>query len=330
MRVSSGSVEGMGLCMSDFGVGGFSAVDVPGDVVRIEGVRACGTHGVLDSEHVSPQPFVVDVAMLVDVSFSAARDDLSATVNYAEVAQQVTDVITGEHVDLVETLAVRIADVVLGHEVVEQVEVKVHKPHAPVGLPFSDVSVTVSRSDVRTAVVALGANLGSAGRTLALAVEALRGLPRTSVRAVSSVVETDPVGGPQQPVYVNAVAVLRTTLRPRTLLRALHEIEAEHGRVREVHWGARTLDLDLVQYGRPECEVGDVDVVVDEPDLVLPHPRAHERGFVLAPWVSADPGACLRVGSQVRLVRELLADMGLDEVGLPEGVRPGPEWVVLP
>ena len=97
---------------------------------------------------------------------------------------------------------------------------------------------------------------------------------------LSTIIETEPVGGPEQPNYQNAVAIGESTLDPVDLLRFMHEIEAKLGRVRDVRWGPRTLDLDLIVAG---------DVVMNTDELVLPHPRAHERGFVLQPWNEIDP-----------------------------------------
>ena len=153
-------------------------------------------------------------------------------------------------------------------------------------------------------VIALGANLGDRSSTIAGAVAALTALDGLEVTATSPLVSTPPVGGPDQPDYLNAVVLARTTLPPAALLAALHAIEAAHGRERDVRWGARTLDLDLVAYGAP----GDADEVVrDDPALTLPHPRAHERAFVLAPWAAADPGARLRLpDGRVADVRRLL------------------------
>lgn len=308
-----------------------------GDVIRIEGVRAMGTHGVLDSEHVDAQPFVVDVSMRVDLAPAHRSDALADTVSYAEVAADVVAIIQGPHVDLIERLAGLVADAVLARELVEEVEVRVHKPEAPVGVAFGDVSVTVTRRDVRPAVVALGSNEGDRLATLNRAVDDLARLPRTRVREVSPIAETDPVGGPEQPDYLNAVALLDTTLRPRTLLRLLQEVEQRHGRTREVRWGQRTLDLDLVQYGDP---ARGTDVVCDDELLTLPHPRAHERGFVLLPWLAADPSATLRRGERAEAVADLLRELpGVadaepaepDSTGARagvsvQGVRPGPDW----
>ncbi|MEY9840798.1 2-amino-4-hydroxy-6-hydroxymethyldihydropteridine diphosphokinase [Streptacidiphilus sp. EB103A] len=133
------------------------------------------------------------------------------------------------------------------------------------------------------AVVALGSNLGNRLETLQGAVDALEDTPGVRIRAVSPVYETEGVGGPEgQPTYLNAVLVLRTTLPPHSLLERANAVEDAFGRIREVRWGARTLDVDILAYE---------GVVEDSPTLTLPHPRAHERAFVLAPWLDVDPAA---------------------------------------
>ncbi len=111
---------------------------------------------------------------------------------------------------------------------------------------------------------------------------ALAGTPGLEVVAVSPVYETAPVGGPEQADFLNAVVIVATRLPAGRLLERCHSVEAALGRTREVVWGPRTLDLDLIVYG---------DVVSDDPALTLPHPRAHERAFVLAPWLAVDPDA---------------------------------------
>ena len=166
-------------------------------------------------------------------------------------------------------------------------------------------------------VFALGANLGAVRCTLQAAVRALADMDGLRISAVSDLFETDPVGGPDQPAYLNAVVLARTRLAAFALLTELHGIEADHGRVRETRWGARRLDLDLIQYGDPESGS---DLVSKDPELMLPHPRAHERAFVLAPWSALDAQAQLRVAEALVPVRELL--QGVDR----KGVRPGPAW----
>jgi 2-amino-4-hydroxy-6-hydroxymethyldihydropteridine diphosphokinase len=133
-------------------------------------------------------------------------------------------------------------------------------------------------------VLALGSNLGDRQDILQGAVDAIVGLPGVRVTAVSPVYETVPVGGPAQPDYLNAI-VLADAARPaRELLDRLHEIEAAFDRVRVVRWGPRTLDIDVIDFGGERS---------DDPELTLPHPRAHERAFVLGPWRDVDPDAAL-------------------------------------
>jgi len=132
------------------------------------------------------------------------------------------------------------------------------------------------------AVISLGANVGDPKANLDLAVALLR--EATDVIAVSSYLQTKPVGGPEQPDYLNAVAIVESDLPAKDLLALLNGIETAMGRTREIHWGPRVIDLDLIQYG---------GLLVQDEKLKLPHPRAHERRFVLAPWFEIEPEAIL-------------------------------------
>jgi len=132
------------------------------------------------------------------------------------------------------------------------------------------------------AVVSLGANIGDPKANLDLAVALLR--EATDVIAVSSYLQTKPIGGPEQPDYLNAVAIVESELPAKDLLAVLNGIETAMGRTREIHWGPRVIDLDLIQYG---------GLLVHDEKLTLPHPRAHERRFVLAPWFEIEPEAIL-------------------------------------
>lgn len=138
------------------------------------------------------------------------------------------------------------------------------------------------------AVVALGANLGDREATIRAAAERIARLPLVRDVRLSSLVETVALRldgpDPDAPGYVNAVALVRTRLAPSILLGMLHAIEDEHGRQRHERWGDRTLDLDLIAYG---------DESSDDENLLLPHPRAAERLFVLEPWFELDQRAAL-------------------------------------
>jgi len=295
------------------------------DHIVLQGVAARGYHGVLDAEKADGQDFVVDVTLEVDLRRPGRSDLLAHTVNYAEVAADIVELITGPSLDLIEALADQIAVAALRRPLVQAVEVTVHKPQAPVGVPFGDVQVVVERRRDEPVVIALGANLGPVQATLEAAVRQLADVDGLHITAVSNLFETDPVGGPEQPSYLNAVVLARTRLGAFALLTELHGIEADHGRVRETRWGARSLDLDLIQYGDPGS---DADLISTDPELTLPHPRAHERAFVLAPWSSVDSQAVLRVGEAVVPISELLelVDQGDADDSATAGVRPGPEW----
>jgi 2-amino-4-hydroxy-6-hydroxymethyldihydropteridine diphosphokinase len=149
------------------------------------------------------------------------------------------------------------------------------------------------------ALIGLGSNLGDRGATLDGAIAALRATPGVFVREVSSFHETEPVGGPAgQGNYLNAAAVLETTLDPFGLLHRLQEIETRFGRVRTVRYGERTLDLDLLLFD---------DRIIDTPELIVPHPRYSERRFVLNPLVEVAPAVVDPVTK--RTIAELLTDL---------------------
>ncbi|MDQ4038683.1 MAG: 2-amino-4-hydroxy-6-hydroxymethyldihydropteridine diphosphokinase [Actinomycetota bacterium] len=138
-------------------------------------------------------------------------------------------------------------------------------------------------SPYSTAVLSLGSNLGDRLGHLRSAVAGL-GDYVAGPRAVSAVYETKPWGGVEQPAYLNAVVIVTGERSPAQWLEVAHVLEQAAGRRREVHWGARTLDVDIVVVGR---------IRSDDPVLTLPHPHAHERAFVLVPWLDADPDAAL-------------------------------------
>ena len=158
----------------------------------------------------------------------------------------------------------------------------------------------------KRAVISLGSNLGNRLETLQGAVDALEDTPGVRVKAVSSVYETEPWGVPPgtQAPYLNAVVLLKTTLPPSSLLERAEAIEEAFARVRDERWGPRTLDVDIIVYQ---------DVVSDDPRLTLPHPRAHERAFVLVPWLEVDPDAEVPGRGPVDALLEAVGREGVTE-----------------
>ena len=251
----------------------------------MRGLRVLGVHGVLPEERSRPQPFEVDLDVGLDTTAAAASDDLADTVDYGSLVEGVAAVVAERSFALLEALAGEVADHVLAADArVTSVVVTVRKLQPPVPVQVGTVGVRVERRPDgaaptrRRAFIGLGSNVGDRRRFLADAVATLAA--DGDVVAVSPVYETEPVGGPEQGPYLNVVVELSTTASPRRLLERCRRLEEAAGRVRTVHHGPRTLDADVLMVG---------DLVVDEDDLVVPHPRMGERRFVLAPLADLAP-----------------------------------------
>lgn len=378
------------------------------DVIALRGITAEAVHGVLEKEWDAPQTFTVDLLLWVDTDRAALSDDIADTVSYAEIAEKAHAILGGPSVRLIETLGHKIADAALEDSRVRGVEVIVHKPEAPIDVPFTDVSVTIRKGDIplpfvaasnvvppsapdtdgdlpsapsapsapsdavasqekesqapdldkpvqlhspaapqqpataselvadtvqeeneaarreepaedeldapsfpRAVVLALGGNLGNVPVTLKRAIDEMSSWDGLEITQVSPLVRTRAVlrpGQKPQPDYWNAVAMGTLSMAPLQLLDRIHELEARLGRVRHEVWGSRTIDIDIIQID---------GVSSDDPRLTLPHPRAHQRAFVLSPWLMAQPKAEL---SGFGAASELIAqapDRGgiLDAVG---------------
>lgn len=261
------------------------------DQIRIRlAYESC--HGVFDWEKVTPQPFIVDAVLHTMNQGAGERDDLNATINYGEVAAQIEAIVLGDPVDLIETLAERIASACLAWA--QAVDVTIHKPKAPVDR-LEDVSVRIRRlgpllaRPVRPArvVIALGSNIDPGEHMPGAVAELLDHFPGAQVSETITSTPLESEYGDQDDFH-NAVLLADTFDSPLEILAYLQRVERAHRRVREVRWGPRTLDLDLIAY-----QVDGEDVVSSHPVLTLPHPQAHLRRFVLEPWLSIDPDARL-------------------------------------
>ncbi|MDR0990631.1 MAG: 2-amino-4-hydroxy-6-hydroxymethyldihydropteridine diphosphokinase [Propionibacteriaceae bacterium] len=289
------------------------------DRIDLIGLTAHGRHGVFASEKVTPQLFRVDLRAWLE-PVTERRDQLAATVDYGQLAAVVTDQIEHQSFDLIETLADQIAQATLAADGLRAVEVTVHKPQAPIEQPFDDVAVTAHRTRPptpsprttarstshsaepvtvpsprtaarsRRAVFSLGSNVGDRSGWLQFGVTGLVTTPGVSFQAISSLWETTPIGVTGQPDYLNLILIAETTLPAEELLERGLTLESLAGRVRpstsshQPQHGPRPLDIDLIAVGAE---------TVTSDRLQLPHPRAHKRAFVLAPWLEADPAARL-------------------------------------
>jgi len=256
--------------------------------ISIRGIEVWAYHGVFDEERRDGQPFRVDLTWWQDVITPARIDDVTRTIDYAEVAMFVVKLLRAEPVNLIETLAVRVQDALLERFGMAAVAVTVHKPHAPLAVEFEDVSATTpvvarSRPD-RTVVFSLGSNIEPRRDYLQFGVTALAATPGLDQVRVSPVYETAPQGVADQPDFLNAVVLARSALPALGLLWRGLQIEMAAHRTRAAEHGPRTLDIDLIGVG---------DETWDSPELTLPHPRAAHRAFVLVPWLDVAPAAHL-------------------------------------
>ena len=250
------------------------------DKITIKDLEIYANHGVFPEENVLGQKFLVTAVLHTSTRKAGLTDDLTASVHYGEVSHLIKKIVCENTWKLLERIAEEVAaTILLTYPLVSQVDLTIKKPWAPIGLPLDTVSVEISRG-WHTAYIALGSNMGDKEAYLKGAIEALDSAPDCQVTAVSDFLITEPYGGVEQDDFLNGALALRTLLSPEELLDRLHEIEYAAHRERIIHWGPRTLDLDILMYD---------DLVLDTPDLHIPHIELHKRDFVLIPLAEIAP-----------------------------------------
>lgn len=252
------------------------------DSIRIQDLEVYCHHGVLKEENVLGQKFLVTLELFQDTREAGVRDDLSKSINYADISHLVTKEMEQRNFKLIESVAEHLADMLLHtFPLLEKVWVEIKKPWAPILLPLDTVSVRIERG-WHTAYLSIGSNMGNREQYLRDAVSALQGNSYIRHVRVSDFIETEPYGYVSQDKFLNGAVALETTETPEGLLHILQQIEAEGQRERKIHWGPRTIDLDLLLYD---------DRVMQTEELTLPHPEMHKRFFVLEPLVQIAPWA---------------------------------------
>ncbi|HIR99794.1 MAG TPA: 2-amino-4-hydroxy-6-hydroxymethyldihydropteridine diphosphokinase [Candidatus Coproplasma avistercoris] len=247
-------------------------------IVKKLKIKTC--HGVNDFEKVKPQLFEFSAEVGCDFYAAAREDDISLTVSYAKVSKLITAVATGQVYDLIETLACRCAEAILdAFPQAVSARVRVDKPHAPVKAKFSSMAAEVFLKRERV-FLSLGSSLGDKKAYLDFAVKRLSSVHGITLKKVSSYIETPPYGGVAGNTFLNACAEIETYLPPHALLCELQKIEQEGERTRELRWGDRTLDIDIIFYGR--------QIICDDV-LTVPHADYANRAFVLAPLAQIAP-----------------------------------------
>lgn len=250
------------------------------DKITIRQLEVFAHHGVFPEENVLGQKFVFNITLYLSTRKAGRSDELTASIHYGEVSHFVQQFVQGHTWKLLETVAEQLAEaLLLEYPLLEAVDLEIQKPWAPIGLPLETVSVAIHRG-WHTAYVALGSNMGDKKGYLDGAVRQLEERKDCRVVQVSDYLVTAPYGGVEQDDFLNAALELRTLLEPEELLDCLHQIEQAADRKREIHWGPRTLDLDILLYD---------DLVLDSPDLHIPHREMALRDFVLEPMVQLAP-----------------------------------------
>lgn len=250
------------------------------DRITIKKLEVFGNHGVFPEENALVQKFVISADLYTSTWEAGHTDDLTKSVNYGEVAQFIHDFTSGNTFKLIERLAEKLAEGLLRFfPDVTRVDLEVEKPWAPVGLPLEATSVAISRG-WHKAYIALGSNMGDKRAYLDEAVRKLNEEELCKVERVADYIVTEAYGGVEQDDFLNSVLELKTLLPPDRLLELLHQIEAEAHRTREIHWGPRTLDLDIIFYD---------DLILDTADLTIPHMDMANRRFVLEPLAQIAP-----------------------------------------
>ncbi len=250
------------------------------DQIKIKNLEVFANHGVFPEENVLGQKFLISAVLYTDIRRSGITDNLSYSIHYGEVSQFINTFMKQHTYKLIEKVAESLAfELLQNTKYLDKVELEVKKPWAPVGLPVEYVSVSISRQ-WHTAYIALGSNMGNKQKYLDDAVQQLDNAIGCKVLTASSWLITAPYGMVEQDDFLNGCIKLKTLLTPEELLDLLHKIEQEAKRERKIHWGPRTLDLDILYYD---------EQVIESKSLCIPHPEIQKREFVLRPLFEIAP-----------------------------------------
>lgn len=250
------------------------------EYIEIKNLEVYAYHGVLPEETEKGQRFFVSARIYNDLENAKKSDDLCDAVDYAAVCCYIHEAMNKKTFKLIEAAADYTAiEVLLAFPDIRHIELTLSKPDAPVGEAFENISVTVSRGR-HLVYIALGSNMGDRRKYLDDAVNVINDSPFCHVYKVSDYIETEPYGYKEQGKFLNGAIELQTILSPYELLDFIGAIEQNAGRTREIHWGPRTLDLDILFYD---------DIITDDMLLTLPHPEIEKRDFVLTPLKQIAP-----------------------------------------
>ncbi|WP_297520525.1 2-amino-4-hydroxy-6-hydroxymethyldihydropteridine diphosphokinase [uncultured Clostridium sp.] len=250
------------------------------DKIVIKDFEVFGNHGVFAEEKTLGQKFVLDIILNLTTEEAAKTGDLTKSVHYGELAHKLEVEFKKNSYDLIETVAEKMTEfILLEYELVESVKIRVKKPWAPVHRTLDTLYVEIERAwnDV---YLSFGSNMGDKGENIDKGLDIIRNSKYTKILKVSDIIVTKPWGYEDQDDFLNGACRIRTLLSPKALMKFLLEVEKDLNRERIIKWGPRTLDLDIIFYN---------DLVTEDEEVVLPHPRMHQREFVLKPLAQIAP-----------------------------------------
>lgn len=249
------------------------------DSIFIKDIVVFAHHGVFKEEKTLGQKFLIDLKLKMNLQPSAILKDLKKTVHYGILSNDILQIFKEKSNDLIETCAEEIAIFVLkNYKVVKEVTVCVKKPWAPVNLPLDNVLVEITRKRHRV-FLALGSNVGDSYKYLKDAKELIKS-EYTTINKESKIYKTKPWGFVMQDDFLNQVIEIETFFESFSLLKEIQKIENKLARERKIHWGPRTIDIDILFFD-------DEKIYTD--DLIIPHPYIEKRAFVLEPLKEIAP-----------------------------------------
>lgn len=252
------------------------------DKIYLKDIEIFANHGVFQEEKNLGQKFILSLELSLDIKECAKTCDLTKSVHYGELCHRVIDIFQEECCDLIETVVDKVATFILdNYKIVKSVKVNLKKPWAPIGRHLDYAAVEVTR-EKHIAYISIGSNMGDKESNLNNAINKIHKVKGVSVEKVSTFIKTEPWGNEDQEEFLNGALKIETYLTPRELMTTLLDIEEELGRVREIKWGPRIIDLDIVLFD---------DIISNDEFIILPHPLMHLREFVLKPLNEIAPYA---------------------------------------
>ncbi len=250
------------------------------DEIRIENLEVYAYHGVFPEENEKGQPFFVNAVLYTSTREAGEADELTLSTHYGEVCHFITKWMQEYTYKLIETVAENVArETLLRFPLIKEIDLEIRKPQAPIGLPFESVSVKIHRG-WHQAYLAVGSNMGNRETYIENGLKNLESKGDIRIKKVSELIVTKPYGGVEQEDFLNGVLEIETLLTPLALLDRIHETEALADRKRQVHWGPRTLDLDILFFE---------DEIISCDRLTVPHADMQNRFFVLKPLSEIAP-----------------------------------------